>query len=297
MLTDLLVESELDLAGSENEIQAALKSKIGPWSEVKLEIIRKYAHAYSVILSAPGQKRFHHVYADAFAGAGSHLSRASGEIVPGSPKIALETIPPFAEYHFVDIQHLRVQALESIADNRTDVFVHHGDANEVLIHQVLPRIKYEEYRRGLCLLDPYGMHYEWRVVEAIGKMRTIDLFLNFPIMDINMNALRRDSVNVTESQVRRMTRFWGDESWRRDFYSPNVQLGLFGGDNTAKVSNNDAVVYAYIERLKRLAGFSYVPAPLPMTNSIGRTVYYLIFAAHNRAASSIVEQIFEKYRT
>ncbi len=39
---------------------------IGSWSEVKLEIIRKYAAAYSSILAH--QRRLHY---DAFAGAGS----------------------------------------------------------------------------------------------------------------------------------------------------------------------------------------------------------------------------------
>jgi three-Cys-motif partner protein len=42
--------------------------RIGYWSEVKLEIVDKYAAAYSTILSA--QQRFHHVYVDGFAGAG-----------------------------------------------------------------------------------------------------------------------------------------------------------------------------------------------------------------------------------
>jgi hypothetical protein len=49
---------------------AAFES-IGYWSEVKLEIERKYAAAYSTILAA--QPGLYHVYVDAFAGAGMHL--------------------------------------------------------------------------------------------------------------------------------------------------------------------------------------------------------------------------------
>jgi hypothetical protein len=45
-----------------------LVDEIGPWSEIKLEVIRKYAKAYSTILSS--QKSFYHVYIDAFAGLG-----------------------------------------------------------------------------------------------------------------------------------------------------------------------------------------------------------------------------------
>lgn len=56
------------------------------------------------------------------------------------------------------------------------------------------------------------------------------------------------------------------------------------------------MVKHYIERLKRVAGFSYVAEPLPMRNSLQRTVYYLLFASHHPVASQIVDDIFIKYR-
>ena len=60
--------------------------EIGYWSEVKLDIVREYATAYSKILSS---KNLPHIYIDAFAGAGQHLSKLTGEFVPGSPLNAL----------------------------------------------------------------------------------------------------------------------------------------------------------------------------------------------------------------
>ena len=44
--------------------------RIGYWSEIKLEIIKEYASAYSTILAAQTGPSFYHVYIDAFAGAG-----------------------------------------------------------------------------------------------------------------------------------------------------------------------------------------------------------------------------------
>ena len=64
-----------------------LFDQIGNWSEVKLEIIKKYAAAYSTILSK--QRGLHHVYIDAFAGPGVHVAKATGKFVPGSPLNAL----------------------------------------------------------------------------------------------------------------------------------------------------------------------------------------------------------------
>jgi three-Cys-motif partner protein len=61
--------------------------EIGPWSEVKLEIIKKYAYAYSQIMTSG--KMFNHIYIDAFAGTGVHLSKNTKEYVLGSPLNAL----------------------------------------------------------------------------------------------------------------------------------------------------------------------------------------------------------------
>ena len=50
------------------------------------------------------------------------------------------------------------------------------------------------------------------------------------------------------------------------------------------------------KRLKDVAGFKYVPKPLPMRNSIGAIIYYLFFASPNKTGSRIVEHIFGRYR-
>ena len=54
--------------------------EIGYWSEVKLDIVKKYAAAYSTILASQG--KFTHVYIDAFSGAGMHISKTTDEFVP-----------------------------------------------------------------------------------------------------------------------------------------------------------------------------------------------------------------------
>jgi hypothetical protein len=46
--------------------------EIGYWSEIKLDIVKDYASAYSRILAAQTKPALHHVYIDAFAGAGGH---------------------------------------------------------------------------------------------------------------------------------------------------------------------------------------------------------------------------------
>ena len=60
--------------------------QIGYWLEMKLDIIREYAAAYSRILK---KRSLQHIYIDAFAGAGVDISKTSGEFVPGSLTNAL----------------------------------------------------------------------------------------------------------------------------------------------------------------------------------------------------------------
>ena len=264
--------------------------RIGYWSEIKLEILKKYAAAYSTILTA--QKTLYHVYIDAFAGAGVHIAKATNEFVPGSPLNALNVRPPFREYHLIDIDAEKVENLRKIVGSRKEVFVYEGDCNQILLEEVFPRVEYKDYRRGLCILDPYGLHLDWKVILRAGQMKTLDVFLNFPVADINRNVLWRDPEGVDASDIARMSRLWGDESWREIAY--DTTGNLFG---ILEKETNEVVAKAFGERLKHVGGFRRVPDPLPMRNSRGAVVYYLLFASQVDTAERIVLDIFNKYRT
>jgi three-Cys-motif partner protein len=265
--------------------------EIGYWSEVKLDIIRSYASAYSKILS--GQPGLFHVHIDGFAGAGQHFRRGTLQTVPGSPLRALDVVPPFREYYFVDLDGDKAEHLRRLAGTRSNVHVLQGDCNTVLTEHVFPKVRWSDFRRGLCLLDPYGLHLDWRVIATAGQMKSIDLFLNFPIADANRNALWRDREGVHPEQAERMTRYWGDQSWRQIAYRPRARRGLFE-DGVEKVGNED-IVRAFSERLRQVAGFSNVPDPLPMKNSQGAVVYYLYFASQKDVANKIVRDIFRTH--
>ena len=58
-------------------------SEIGYWSEVKLDIIREYAAAYSTILIAQRRPALKHVYIDAFSGAGFHVAKGTMGLIWG----------------------------------------------------------------------------------------------------------------------------------------------------------------------------------------------------------------------
>ena len=61
--------------------------------------------------------------------------------------------------------------------------------------------------------------------------------------------------------------------------------------------DNAAIVKAFQKRLQTVAGFEFVPEPLPMRNSNNAVVYYLFFASQKPVAKKIIEDIFKKHRS
>jgi three-Cys-motif partner protein len=269
----------------------ALVDEIGPWTEIKLEILKRYAVEYSKILWHQKSPAFWHVYIDAFAGTGVHLSRTSGEMVPGSPLNALLVQPSFREYYLIDLDGDKIATLRGLVGNRADVHLYHGDCNIVLAREVFPKVQFSDFRRGLCLLDPYKLTLNWSVIQEAGTMQSLDIFINFPIHDINRTVLHHDPQGVSQANIERMKAFWGDESWREVAYE---RVPTLFGDEIEKVSNR-RFAEAFRRRLKKVAGFNRVPEPLPMQNSKGSTVYYLFFASQKGTAEDIVKYIFDKF--
>lgn len=267
--------------------------EIGSWSEIKLAIIQEYVAAYTKILSRQKYLKFY--YVDGFSGAGVHTTKETKQMVDGSPLLVLSADIAFHKYYFIDLDGDKVNYLleqcKKFPHRNTEV--KQGDCNKVL-KSIVPGIDFSNYERVLCLLDPYGLDLDWEIIEMMGKKKIVDLILNFPIMDMNRNAIWRDPKGASMQKKAPMTRFWGDDSWLRAAYEQPSQVNLFGEESLEK-QPNEAIVSAFQERLKGTAGFKFVPNPIPMKNSKGATVYYLFFASQNATAGKIAKSIFQKY--
>jgi len=266
--------------------------EIGYWSELKLESVEKYGAAYTTAFANfPNLKKY---YIDGFSGAGVHISRTTGARVEGSPARALKVTPPFDGFYFIDFDAAKTEYLRTLCGSRRDVQIHTGDANKYLTEELLPTIQYKNFNRALCLLDPYGLDLDWDVIMQAGQSKAVDIFLNFPVMDMNRNAIWRNPDKVPRSGVDRMTKLWGDESWREAAYAESRQTSLFGPEIVKQ--GNEQIVAAFRNRLKTVAGFGFVPDPLPMRNSRNAVVYYLFFASPKAVAEKIITDIFNNYR-
>jgi len=268
--------------------------KIGIWSEIKLDIIKEYASAFTTIMKSKAWCKGY-VYIDAFAGPGVHISRRTGEFIPGSPLNVLEIDHPFTEYHYIDIDKEKAEILNRLTGDRTDVNIYQGDCNEILTEKILPSLSYKSYKRALCILDPYGLHLHWETIVAAAKLRTTEIFLNFPLMDMNRNVLHKDLHDAFPEQIERMNRFCGSEEWQKILY--REQKDLFGETYQLKIGGNiELGNWFRRERLQKNAGFKFVPEPVLMRNSRGGPLFLLFFATHNETGEKIVSDIFKKYR-
>ena len=175
----------------------------------------------------------------------------------------------------------------------SDVHIHTGDCNQYLTTELLPTIQYKKFNRALCLLDPYGLDLDWEVILQAGQSGAVDMFLNFPVMDMNRNAIWRNPDKAPAGGVDRMNKFWGDHSWRNAAYAEARQGSFFGPELVKQ--GNEEIVAAFRQRLKNVAGFGFVPKPLPMRNSRKAVVYYLFFASPKAVAEKIITDIFRSY--
>src|SRR4051812_25724227 len=182
-------------------------AEIGIWSELKLDIVRQYGTAYTKAFARnPKLKKY---YIDGFSGAGMHVAKKTGKAVEGSPTIALNVQPRFDAYCFIDLNADKTGYLRTICGERQGVDIHTGDSNKYLTETVLPAIQYKKFTRALCLLDPYGLHLDWEVMLQAGQSKAVYMFLNFPVMDMNRNAIWKDPSKVPKEGIDRMNKFWG----------------------------------------------------------------------------------------
>jgi three-Cys-motif partner protein len=269
--------------------------KVGPWTEVKIEIVREYAAVFQKIVKGKAYS-FRGIYMDGFSGAGIVESESRGGVtIESTPGRIVKIEPPFDEYHFIELEPTKMKLLRSLVGDAPNVTLHAGDSNKILLETILPTMTYQSFRKGLLFLDPYGMHLDWAVVEAAGESQCVDLLLNFPIMDMNRRVLRTHPSDSGGADVERMTRFFGDKgSWWNAVYEQAP--GLFGPMPSKKKPGNEPVVEAYRTRLKEVAGFKYVSAPLAMTNDNNAVVYYLIGASRVEAGVKLFNSVFRKWR-
>jgi len=265
--------------------------EVGPWSVRKADIVAYYAQVYASIIA-----RFKSSYIDGFANRGLSRLKSTDEVVAGSALRVLSVHPPFHRYILVEADRARFEDLRDIIyarfGTRQDVSLVHGDAN-VEIPNVLANVQYSNFQRALAFLDPYNMHgLKWPTIMAAGQNQAVDAIIHFPTMDANRTVLKRRHGTASTAMRRKMTEYWGDDSWEEAAYSSEGQLPL---DLAPVRESAKAIITAFRERLRSVAGFEVVSNPIPMRNTTGGIVYHLLVASHNKKAADVIRPIEKRF--
>lgn len=276
----------------------------GQWTEEKLNRLREYLPAYTKIFKSNERAKFLRTYyVDAFAGTGyrsiKDISRLPRQMLlsedevnfedqdaqafnDGSARIALEVEPSFDNYIFVEQAPEHVQELEKLRSQfpakANQITIMQNDANTFL-QSWCSQMNWEK-NRAIVFLDPYGMSVEWATIEAVAKTKAIDLWLLFPLGQA-VNRLLTRNHPPEGAWANKLTRFFGTEDWKTEFYRPRQQTTLFSTEETLqKEANFESIGKFFVKRLESV--FAKVsPNPLTLYNSRNVPIYLLCFAASN----------------
>ncbi len=260
----------------------------GDWTSQKLAVLGGYLAAYTTALQ---KQPFRKTYIDAFAGTGSRASRRSADQAPlfpdmeagildGSARSALQSVPHFDDFVFIEQSQKRCAELEQLKDDFPSlapaIHVQQGDANTEI--QTLCGGDWR-HRRAVLFLDPYGMQVEWKTIEAVARTQAIDMWLLFPL-GIGVNRLLTKSGDIPEEWRTRLDLLLGTRDWYEEFYRVERDTDLFGDQREHVVKASMASIGGYFTR--RLGEvFAGVAEPGVLRNSVSNPMYLLCFAVGN----------------
>jgi len=241
--------------------------------------------------TAASKKSPRTLYLDLFAGDDRNLSRTTGEQISGSPRVALDTRPPFSKLVFFE---LPAQAERLEADLRADYpdrdfDVVPGDCNETLgpVLQDLG-LKRWNWAPTFALIDQQAAEIRWSTLEQLSRFkrpetRKAELWLLFA-PSMLPRGLGSEDAEAVERFTGRITAMYGSEVWR-DAYTARRRGALTGTDL------RDELLNLMRWRIEKMLGYR-VTHSFGMKNTRGGPVYNMVFATDHDAGERIMNHIY-----
>jgi three-Cys-motif partner protein len=262
----------------------------GPWTQIKLEMLRRYLPAFNTALQNKPipTSRFRRIYIDAFAGTGECEIKAGDstvETIAGSASLAIETLPSFDEIHLIDLNEKHVADLERLAaGSNVQAHVHREDAN-VALQTIVGRIDWKR-SRGVLFLDPYGMGVPWSTLELAASTQALDVWYLFPLSAIYRQAAKNFE-KIDDAKLAALDAVLGTSTWREIFYQYDGQNSLMG-DGEHLVRTVDASEIATFVHQRLMTVFKgWVSEPLFLRNNKGAPLFALFCCISNPSEKAV----------
>lgn len=276
----------------------------GPWTQIKIDILRKYLRFYTIAL----QNIFTLHYADAFAGTGRQspkITESQIDLIPqedfnGSVLTALEIEPGFHKYHFNDLDPIYIEALWEIRDQYLDkdITITEMDAN-FFVPQFSKQLGKKD--RAVLFVDPFSTELDWDTLVHIGRSKKIDMWLLFPLSVI-VRMTKKEGGIIPEWR-RTLNRLLGTNEWENALYTPKEQppiADMFGHEQSEGMERLNPLAVQDWVKLRLEEEFSYVSEPLMLKNK-NRPLFSLFLAISNESdkakalAKRVVRNITKDY--
>jgi three-Cys-motif partner protein len=244
------------------------------WSRHKLEYLTTYITSYR----SATQKAFKTFYIDGFSGPGRLPDEETGQMVDGSPLVALKAAPPFTACFLIELNAQVARRLKSEVSGFRNAHVILGDANTE-IPRVLGLVN--DKSPTLVVLDPTGVigQVRWSTVEAVSRKRT-ELFINFPYHMAVQRILPNNQSGMTTQRVSELDGYL-PPGWQ-DVYVSTADKGrrmLCRG-----------FLELYRDQLRKL-GYTHVFASSAFRTDTGMPLYYLVWAGKNPIGAKIAKHV------
>lgn len=270
----------------------------GNWTQEKLNILRAYLNDYTTALK---NWHFELQYIDAFAGSGGYRSTdymGFQEFHKGSAQIALEIKDKeFDKLIFVEKNRNSYQALEDLRSRHSDRSIELVNSDANIFLKSLKRDWV--HKRGVLFLDPFGTQVAWQTIEYIASLNALDLWILFPASAVaRLLPLQQEPEKISEQWSRRLTEFFGNESWRTLYKSQNHK-DLLDGEVFVRESGTERIVQLYKKQLKKCFGQRFLSESRSLKNSKDTPLFEFMFCAGHpngarlakRIAKHLVEQL------
>lgn len=273
-----------ELAGKKKEIKrmydivkeklpaSQLYTKRDSWVFMKLVILAYYIPIYTNIMR---KWRENMIYIDLFSGPGFNYIKSIDEIIAGSPLLA-HLMPrttkkgrsnAFDDLVLFDKNPLYCETLQKVLPYAT---VTCCDCNAPETISVIKK-KLRPFHKShfLAFIDPEGLQTNWNTLEGLLKSNG-DLIINYMYLGVgrNFGSYHKTSGKRKEGMERKLTTFFGDDSWKRIPSDGNKSANL---------------LQLYLNKLYEYRKFLLV---IPIISGIGGFQYRIIMAIRDTPAGS-----------
>lgn len=278
----------------------------GPWSIWKTQIL---LGGYLPLFTRASQRAEHRTFIDCFAGVARNVERDTGRQIPSSPRLALDTSPPFTHLLAFE-QALQATSLERALRSeypQRAIRVIGGDCNE----EIGTGLKWWfDQRRGmrgpylgptLAYLDPNSLELSWSTVETIAmygrtppepgawtrQKSPIELLVLFPTGPLKRRLPQAGKPEASAAIQRSVDRLFGSHEWH-PIYS-DQRAGITTGEPSW-------IHYVNLYRLG-LTGLGYDhTAAIEVRNTKGVVLYHMVFATSSEPGKRIMTAVMGKAR-